>query len=85
MWRVRKLVFYAQSNGAVILGRVCGEERCQSNNQMTEGWLVKPVQRRVVSEELLVGTEIPGGLGGGVEGERGRLYLTLHCHHQNDS
>ena len=24
-------------------------------------------------------TEIPGG------GGRGRLYLTLHCHHQNDS
>ena len=26
-----------------------------------------------------MGTEIPGG------GRRGRLYLTLHCHHQNDS
>ena len=33
----------------------------------------------VVSEEVLAGTEIPGG------GGRGRLYLTLHCHHQNDS
>ena len=28
---------------------------------------------------ILAGTEIPGGMG------RGRLYLTLHCHHQNDS
>ena len=27
----------------------------------------------------MAGTEIPGG------GGRGRLYLTLHCHHQNDS
>ena len=26
-----------------------------------------------------MGTEITGG------GGRGRLYLTLHCHHQNDS
>ena len=38
------------------------------------GWLVKRA-----SEELPAGTEIPGG------GGRGRLYLTLHCHHQNDS
>ena len=30
-------------------------------------------------EEVLVGTEIPG------DGGRKRLYLTLHCHHQNDS
>ena len=29
--------------------------------------------------EVLAGTEIPGGEG------RGRLYLTLHCHHLNDS
>ena len=44
------------------------------------GWLVKLVSRRVVSQEVLAGTEIPGG------GERKeRLYLTLHCHHQNDS
>ena len=35
--------------------------------------------RRVVSEAVPAGTEIPGGVG------RGRLYLTLHCHHQNDS
>ena len=28
---------------------------------------------------LLVRTEIPGGK------ENGKLYLTLHCHHQNDS
>ena len=34
---------------------------------------------RVVSKEVLTGTEIPGG------GGRGRLYLSLHCHHQNDS
>ena len=34
---------------------------------------------RVVSEEVLAGTEIPGG------GGRGRLHLTLHCHHHNDS
>ena len=44
------------------------------------GWLVGWLTpRSVVSEEVLTGTEIPGG------GERGRLYLTLHCHHQNDS
>ena len=38
------------------------------------GWLIK----LVVSEEVLAGTEVPGG------GGRGRLYPTLHCHHQND-
>ena len=42
------------------------------------GWLVKLVLLRVVSKEALVGTKIPGG------GGRGRLYLTLCCHHQND-
>ena len=73
--------------------------------------LVKHVQRRVVSEEVLAGTEIPGGGGsesssfyifnlyfiyifnftpsqpvGLYQGEgRGRLYLTVHCHHHNDS
>ena len=26
-----------------------------------------------------------GGVGGGGGGEGGYLYLTLHCHHQNDS
>ena len=31
---------------------------------------------------MLAGTEIPGG--GGGTGGGGRLYLTLHCHHQND-
>ena len=36
--------------------------------------LVKLVWRQVVSKEVLAGTEIPWG----------RLYLTLHCHHQND-
>ena len=35
-------------------------------------------QRRVVSEEVVVGTKMPGG------GGRGRLYLTRHCHHHND-
>ena len=33
----------------------------------------------VVSEEVLAGPAVPGGGGGG------RQYLTLHCHHQNDS
>ena len=37
------------------------------------------IERRAVSVEVLVGTEIPGG------GGRGRLYITLHCHHYNDS
>ena len=32
-----------------------------------------------VSAEVLAGTEIPAG------GGRGRLYLTLHCHHHSDS
>ena len=32
---------------------------------------------RSVPEEVLAGTEISGG------GERGILYLTLHCHHQD--
>ena len=41
--------------------------------------LVKFVQRRVVSEEVPAGTEIPGG------GERRRLDPMLHCHQQNDS
>ena len=42
--------------------------------------LVKFVPRQVVSEEVLSGTEIPGG------GRRGGgLYLTLYCHRQNDS
>ena len=41
--------------------------------------MVKLVQRRTVSEKVLAGTEIPGG------GRRGRPYLSLHCHHQNDS
>ena len=36
------------------------------------------VRHQVVSRELLLGTEIPEGWG------RGRLCLTLHCHHQND-
>ena len=37
------------------------------------------VIRRVVSEEVLAGSGIPGG------GERERLYVSLHCHHHNDS
>ena len=36
--------------------------------------LVKLVWCQVVSKEVLARTEIPWG----------RLYLTLHCHHQND-
>ena len=32
-----------------------------------------------ISKHILLGTEIPRSEG------RGRLYLTLHCHHQNDS
>ena len=35
--------------------------------------------RQVVFKEVLVGTKIPGCRG------RWRLYLTPHCHHQNDS
>ena len=42
------------------------------------GWLVKVVSHQVVSEEVLAGTVIPGG------GGRGRLYITVHRHHQND-
>ena len=38
------------------------------------GWLIK----LLVSEEVLAGTEVPGG------GGRGRLYPMLRCHHQND-
>ena len=47
----------------------------------TADWfgLVKNASPRVVPEEVVAGTEIPGG------GGRGRLYLSLHCHHQNDS
>ena len=37
-------------------------------------WSANWFQRQAVSEEILAGTEIPSG------GERGRLYLTLHCH-----
>ena len=33
----------------------------------------------VNTEEVLAGTEIQRG------GGRGKLYLTLHCHHKNDS
>ena len=40
------------------------------------GWL--NLFNAELSPEVLAGTEIPGGWG------RGRLYLTLHCHHQND-
>ena len=41
----------------------------------------KHVSRRVVSEEVLAGTDISQEVG--EEGEY--AYLTLHCHHQNDS
>ena len=30
-----------------------------TSGKCTFGWLVKPVRRRVVSEEVLAGTEIP--------------------------
>ena len=36
----------------------------------------------IVSEEVLAGPEIPGG---GWGKRRGRLYLSLYCHQQNDS
>ena len=43
------------------------------------GWLdVFSVQTCLAPSCLRRGTEIPGGAG------RGRLYLTLHCDHQND-
>ena len=44
-----------------------------------EDTVVRLAQRRVVSAEVVAGTEIPGS------GGRGRLHLTLHCscHHQN--
>ena len=38
-------------------------------------WLVERASGRVVCEEVLAGTEIPGG------GGKGKLYLTLHCSH----
>ena len=38
----------------------------------------------MVSEKVLAGTEISGLGGGEGGGGRERLYLTLHCHHQND-
>ena len=53
--------------------------RMTAHSHLFEFDLMKRVSRRAVSEEVLAGTEIPGGRG------RGRLYLTLHCHHQNDS
>ena len=44
-----------------------------------EADLVRSGYHRVVSEEVVAGTEIPGG------GGRGTLHLSLHCHHQKDS
>ena len=50
-------------------------------------WSLGLVWRRVVPEDVLLGSDIPGGLcvcvcvGGGGE----RLYPTLRCHLQNDS
>ena len=41
-------------------------------------WIFKLVERRAVTEEVLTGTEVARS------GGRGRLYLTLRCHHQND-
>ena len=44
------------------------------------GWLVNLINAELSPKRyILAGTEIPGGRG------RGRLYLTLHCHHHNDS
>ena len=40
-------------------------------------WLVE--FNTMLSENVLVGTDVPGDVG------RGSLYLTLHCHHLNDS
>ena len=40
-------------------------------------WLVE--FNTMLSENVLVGTDVPG------VGGRGRLYLTLLCHHLNDS
>ena len=41
--------------------------------------LDKHAEHRVVSKEVPARTEISGG------GERGRLYLSLYCHHRNHS
>ena len=46
---------------------------------MLVGWLDKLDRGQVVSEEILAGTEIPGGW------RRTRVCLSLHRHHQNDS
>ena len=46
---------------------------------MLVGWLVKLDRGQAVSEEVLAGTEIPGGWG------RKRVCLLLQRHHQNDS
>ena len=50
---------------------------CLLDNAFAFG-LFRLVQCQFVSEEVLVGTKIPGSRG------RGRLHLTLHCHHQKD-
>ncbi len=47
--------------------------------QFRETALTKLVERRVASEEVLAWIKISAG------GERGRLHLTLHCRHENDS
>ena len=55
---------------------------CNNNNNnriLPSFGLVKLVSQKVDPEEVLAETEIPGG------GGRGRLHLTPHCHHQNDS
>ena len=62
----------ANQPNALVLG--------QTGSQTPMFGLVKRVQRRVVPEEVLAGTEIPEG------GGRGWGYsLTLHYHHQNGS
>ena len=67
--------------------RVVSEGRQTAECEVNQGrdhsrfscWLLRLVWRPVVSEEVLAGTEVPGS-----KKKRGRLYLTLHCHHQND-
>ena len=45
--------------------------------QNTVAWL-NWLKAQLSPEEVLAGPEIPG------DEERGRSYLTLNCHHQND-
>ena len=51
---------------------------CHSSSSLYSGWL-NLFDAEFVSEEILERTDISG------RGGRGRLYLSLHCHQQNDS